>query len=352
MGKTLRNVFISLCVLTGLIILQNNFQIDISWNRMKVIECIDCNKFEDKPIIEPPEVCSRIGGNTSSGLAELLILIMSSANDRNSREAIRETWGGETDQKSGNFRIVFVIGKMKSTDIVREASDQRDILQVNVPDTRKAITEKVVHSLRWFVRRCPGVKYVMKTNVDVFISVPYIVRILRKYDIENTLAGHCNYQSEISDRSKRYSDLKSSQYPPYCTGSGYVISRRTAVKFVDVFGDTPYIPLDDVYIGFCAYKTNVDILDIPRAHVEYDGYDAFQYCQCVGTVRNIDAGRQREIYVKQLIDCRQRWSRGVEDLHACFVDYKDVLIPVTIMVLSTFLIFLFLILRRRINVQT
>ncbi|XP_033753148.1 beta-1,3-galactosyltransferase 5-like [Pecten maximus] len=354
MGKHLRNIFILTFVMAGMVLLQKHFQINLSWNKLNVIECIGCNKFEGSLIIEPPEVCKKYGGNTTFAPPELIFLVMSPANDKKSRNAIRDTWGGIPDQKTGNYRVVFVVGRIKSTDLLHEASEQRDILQLNVPDTQKAITERVAHSLRWLTLRCQSIKYVMKTNIEVFINVPYIFRILKKYDLKNSLAGHCYHRPEHSDgagNDKRFKYLKSLHSPPYCSGSGYIIGRKTAVNLVEMFENTPYFALDDVYIGFCAYKAGVEIIDIPGFHVDFDGYDAFQYCHCVGSARNVDAGRQREIYGLQLKDCKHSWTRGVDDLGMCFLEFRDVAMPVTIMVVSAFLIALFLIVRRKLNIK-
>ncbi|OWF50799.1 beta-1,3-galactosyltransferase 5-like [Mizuhopecten yessoensis] len=358
MGKCPRNFCLVLTsVVTGLVLmlLQSHSQLEFTWSKRYVTECNGCNKFVGKPTIEPTNVCKQYDGNTTSGHTELIILVMSPVNDKEARDAVRDTWGGIREQTTGHFRVVFVVGKMKSTDLFNEASSQGDILQLNVPETQKAITEKVVHSFRWFTVRCSHIKYVMKTDTEVFINVPYIFKILQKYDLRNIIVGHCYHRFVNHDRSRNTQEYKTlkkisgSHSPPYCSGSGYLIGRETAVTLTAIFADTPYFPVEDVYIGMCAYKTKVEVMDVPGFDVEYVGYDAFQYCHCAGTVPKVDAGRQREIFVRQLGDCKQTWSRGMDDLRACFVDIMDVLKPLTIMTLSGLLIILFFIVRRKVN---
>ncbi|XP_060075052.1 beta-1,3-galactosyltransferase 5-like [Ylistrum balloti] len=322
---------------------------------MDVVECTGCNRFERKPITEPTKACKQTYDNTTFIQPRLIIFVMSPSYDKVSRDAVRETWGDTPEQNSGNFRVVFVVGRIKSSDLFEEAIKEGDILQLNVPDIQNAMTEKVALCLQWFVSRCPNVEYVLKTKLEVFVNVPYIFRILMKYELQDSIAGHCSHNLESTGRArndkknKYLKEISGSHIPPYCSGNGYLLGRSAIIKLTRVFEDTPYVPMDDIYMGFCAYKTNVEITDVPGFDVHYKGYDGFQFCHCVGTVPKTDAGRQREIYVQQLKDCKNSWSRGVDDLNMCFIDFNDVVMPIIIVVLSLFLILLFSILRRKLN---
>ncbi|NXA51167.1 B3GT5 galactosyltransferase, partial [Nothocercus julius] len=51
-------------------------------------------------------------------------------------------------------------------------------------------------------------------------------------------------------------------YPPFCSGTGYVLSTDVASKIFEISGSVPFIKLEDVFIGLCLDKLKIQLEEL------------------------------------------------------------------------------------------
>jgi len=123
-------------------------------------------------VLEPPE------GHYCEGRT-VLIAVCSAVENIDRRNAIRSTWGNSTLLSAAGVRLVFVVARTDPTRsppgiqgrVVAEHRRQGDVIQADFIDDYVNLTAKTVAALRWIVRACPEVRYVMKSDDDVYVNV-------------------------------------------------------------------------------------------------------------------------------------------------------------------------------------
>lgn len=116
--------------------------------------------------------------NMINKLPIVLVLIHSAPRNWNKRNVIRETWG----KKDPRARIFFLLGAVKSTQLqirlTQENNMFQDLIQGNFFDAYRNMTYKHTMALKWFVYNCPKLKYLIKTDDDVFVNTPAVYDLL------------------------------------------------------------------------------------------------------------------------------------------------------------------------------
>ncbi|NXG20819.1 B3GT5 galactosyltransferase, partial [Grallaria varia] len=51
-------------------------------------------------------------------------------------------------------------------------------------------------------------------------------------------------------------------YPPFCSGTGYVLSSDVASRIYKVSGSVPFIKLEDVFVGLCLAKLKIQLEEL------------------------------------------------------------------------------------------
>ncbi|XP_078472120.1 beta-1,3-galactosyltransferase 4-like [Lampetra planeri] len=233
----------------------------------------------------------------------LLICVASAPEHRSRREAIRETWGGvrKVAVASGgggralDVRVVFVLGVTRSdrtrASVQNESVERRDIVQVEFLDTYRNLTLKTMATLQWFVSRCPGVRFLLKADDDVFVNPHSLVEHLHGAHGPASPAdedyggggkgggvggggggegGHDLYLGRVHSRVRPNRDPASKafvsderfpgdHYAPYCSGTAYVLSGSAARKVLStaLLLPAPLLPLEDVFVGECARRAGL-----------------------------------------------------------------------------------------------
>ena len=105
---------------------------------------------------------------TCNGTAPpLWVTVVSSAPDNfYNREQIRKTWG----QGNNVYFLLGATGPRLQPLIADEARQHGDIIQGTFVDSYRNLTFKQVMGLLWAGSHCPGVKYILKTDDDVFVN--------------------------------------------------------------------------------------------------------------------------------------------------------------------------------------
>lgn len=115
----------------------------------------------------------------------LLIIVSSSPEHVDRRNAIRETWGSDKSLSQYKSAVVFALGHHAGTEseVDREILAHGDILRGNFEDTYANLTLKSTLMLKYASAACEargGPSFVMKTDDDMFVNVPLLVSALKR----------------------------------------------------------------------------------------------------------------------------------------------------------------------------
>jgi beta-1,3-galactosyltransferase 1 len=166
---------------------------------------------------------------------------------------------------------MFVMGKTTSIKMMQdalafEANTYGDILEEDFEDTYHNLTYKGIAALKFISHYCNNVKYVLKTDDDVFVNM----YTLQNHLIQLDAAGfnknliiclvwwkmHALREGKWAIPVEVYPD---SLYPPYCSGMAYVYSTDVAQKLYDASFFVKFFWVDDVYVsGMLPKHANVN----------------------------------------------------------------------------------------------
>ncbi|XP_064009023.1 UDP-GalNAc:beta-1,3-N-acetylgalactosaminyltransferase 1 isoform X2 [Pogoniulus pusillus] len=128
----------------------------------------------------------------------LVILVSSSPWDVKSRQAIRITWGSQGFWWGQRILTLFLLGedteRVGSTaalSVEDESILYGDIIRQDFLDTYDNLTLKTIMAFQWVSQFCSNARFLMKTDDDVFINTPNLVKfLLRLNSSENVFSGY------------------------------------------------------------------------------------------------------------------------------------------------------------------
>lgn len=195
----------------------------------------------------------------------------------------------QADNTVPEFKLVFLLGlPSQSNDsevqnkIDEEVDKYGDVIQEGFIDSYNNLTLKSIMMLKWITNKCnESVRYILKTDDDMYINVPNLVMDLKnrskEYDDkvangykgkEHLLIGDliCGARPVLDSNNKWYSPrymYGGRVYPRYLSGTGYALSAATAHALYAAALRTNYFHLEDIYItGMCALRASPRI--VPR----------------------------------------------------------------------------------------
>lgn len=280
-----RNLFDRICFsLTSILLLYIAWQLIHSIHRFLRFERPSLDQIayihainRSAPMIENTKLCTldRI---------DFLIVIISSSSHAMERQSIRDTWGSLSDLFDVQSQRLFVIGYQEHTpvyqELVKEAKHESDILHLTVDDHSSTLKE--LGAYQWLEKYCTNVKYIFKTEDDLFVNsflLHELVRELKKppknnqtrllYNVpldslfrtekppnlDKFLFGWA-YASAPPERNNSaspyyvsYSEYSQLMYPRYCSGFGYLMNANTRRSLtLEASKDPRPFRLADVYI--------------------------------------------------------------------------------------------------------
>ncbi|XP_049641358.1 beta-1,3-galactosyltransferase 5 [Suncus etruscus] len=197
----------------------------------------------------------------------LVLLVTSSQDQASTRTIIRNTWGGTRTVLGRQVRAFFLLGRTPTQDmqarVAEESRQHGDILQKDFVDVYANLTLKTMMGMEWVQHFCPEASFVMKTDSDMFINVPYLVELLLRRNRTRRFFTGFLKMNELPIRAK-YSkwfisrhEYPGDRYPPFCSGTGYVFSSDVAGLVFNVSENVPYIKLEDVFVGLCLQQVGI-----------------------------------------------------------------------------------------------
>ena len=260
--------------------------------------------------------------------SRLVILVHTSMNHRDLRDAIRSSWGNRTNLLRYNASLYFVIGKSHkptSPERLKELSAYSDLIQLNFIDNYRNLSRKSVESLKWVHKRCPAATYVLKQDDDTFVDLQRLTTTLnafRERQRTRYIGGfYFRKRRPIRNRKSRYytpySLWNHTSWPAMVTEPAYVMTSNVIPLLLrrDANATTPRIPYEDVYVtGVLRYFERIAIYSIPnmthrlcssgrvhsdngtisyhRVHVQ-NHYNLFHRLPCVAaTAQNVHQSRE------------------------------------------------------------
>lgn len=271
---------------------------------IQVPECKKCSKTIVPYIKNVENAC---GPNIN-----LVVLVLNHVDNYLPRSMIRETWGNQKDQLKFNTKVIFFVGK---TDYMirvnQEHKDFNDIVQIDLHEDYRKLSIKTTLAFGWMKTYCPNVKYILKTDDDVFINLKKLIDTTRRYNLNNVIGGHC-FGYEFPDRNNRskwyvsYEEYVGKKYPPYCSGGGYLMQTQTAIKLYEKAKDTPFFPMEDVFVGFLAHKAGIRTLSLPGFYIFSKPSDVDFYCRCLVVRHRVNIKEGYAIWSN--ITCHRDWD--------------------------------------------
>ncbi|OCT67823.1 beta-1,3-galactosyltransferase 4 [Xenopus laevis] len=194
----------------------------------------------------------------------LLILVSSSTLHHEQRNAIRQTWGSSSNLGSSVVTL-FVLGLPQSQNdqaaLFQEAKIHGDIIQAAFTDSYRNLTLKTLVGLSWMSQSCHGAKFLMKTDDDVFVNTFSMSRYLQGQHGPLFLGRmHWNVYPDRNHDSRHYisTDVFTENYfPPYCSGTGYILSHEVVESLLQQTGKGPILSLEDAYVGILAWAAGI-----------------------------------------------------------------------------------------------
>ncbi|XP_077142333.1 beta-1,3-galactosyltransferase 4 [Ranitomeya variabilis] len=214
----------------------------------------------------------------------LLILVSSAPSHRDRRDAIRQTWGSLTSSTASSSLTLFILAVPKSPDeraaLIHEAVTHRDIIQANFTDSYQNLTLKTITGLTWALEKCHGTKYLLKTDDDVFVNTLFLTQFLRRVSglqYMGRLHWHVSANRDPDSRHYVSEELYGGNYfPPYCSGTGYILSHEAAALLLEQVRSGPWVAVEDVYVGILAHAAGI----APRHVAKISGSMSVPHSTC------------------------------------------------------------------------
>ncbi|XP_054578482.1 beta-1,3-galactosyltransferase 4 isoform X2 [Eptesicus fuscus] len=234
----------------------------------------------------------------------LLILVSTAPENLNQRNAIRASWGGQREARGLRVQTLFLLGEpggrhpargSLENDLERESVARGDILQAAFQDSYRNLTLKTLSGLSWADKHCPRARYILKTDDDVFVNVPELVsELVRRggrweqwergmepqreaeagdggweggsptpvrQPMPLLYLGRVHWRVHPSRTPGGKHQISEEQwpatwgpFPPYASGTGYVLSASAVQLILQVASRAPLLPLEDVFVGVSARR--------------------------------------------------------------------------------------------------
>ncbi|KAJ1520235.1 hypothetical protein ONE63_004445 [Megalurothrips usitatus] len=212
------------------------------------------------------EICPDLGRNL-----QVFIAVTSAPSHRDARMAVRQTWGHF--QQRSDVAIAFMLGATNNPELEKslaaEAAMYNDLIRGRFLDSYNNLTLKTISMLEWVDNYCSEVKFILKTDDDMFINVNKLMAFITKHaDVKRTIFGRLakKWKPIRNKKSKYYvspQQYKRVVFPDFTTGPAYLMSQDVVHDLYTTALKQMYLKLEDVYTtGIVAHSVGVK-----RVHV-------------------------------------------------------------------------------------
>ena len=219
--------------------------------------------------INQATVCEAINGSENSSV-DLVVMVVSGIKNFLRRMAIRNTWGSDVHERLAKARLLFLVGRSSDMhfqpQIEKESKLFNDIIQTNVEDKYENLTNKSLAMVQWVRDFCSGAKFVLKTDDDMYINLPNLLKeLLLLHEIHFFFCYVFKGAPPVRDKNSKWyismEEYKYSYFPKYCSGTAYAFSANTATDLYESSKRTKQLKMEDVYItGLLAQNLNIPLI--------------------------------------------------------------------------------------------
>ena len=218
--------------------------------------CNSCFPLNFKRTLNVETLCA-------DGEVNILLLVSTSPGNKEARDAIRQTWGGECRKANSKIKYLFVLGnsssKTKNEELKTESLQNHDIVQIDFKDSYANLTYKTMTGLKWMQDFCSKAKFVMKTDDDMYVNIELLQALIKQIPHDNFLGGTCWGPSPPHrDRESKwyvpFDSYRGGSFPAMCSGTGYIMSSNIIPKILTTSQNIPFFHLEDVYLALCVKK--------------------------------------------------------------------------------------------------
>ena len=208
---------------------------------------------------------------------EILVYIQSAWENFLKRRSLRRTWASSRRVLGKRVKTFFILGRPKNiNDQVRINNEQLlhgDIIEGDFIDSYQNISIKSVIALSWTIRLCSHVKYVIKSDDDIFVNLFNVIDNVLPGMSHDTTSLACHVKEAGTSPIVRDSASKwyipsnvfpnMTYLPRFCSGYFVVMTYKTVKKLFNQSKKYPLIDVDDVYIfGQLTQNTGIKFIDI------------------------------------------------------------------------------------------
>jgi len=204
---------------------------------------------------------SRVCGDQS---VQLLILVSSALPHKQSRQAIRRTWGSPEQRKTYGVKVVFLLGRLSGSldrqledDLERETRAYGDIVREDYLDTYNNLTIKTIGGIKWATTYCPQADYVMKTDDDIYVNLSQLGAFLAgRSNSPRSIYGCVKNGPQGAPQPVNSPGIPfKSVHPLFTAGAGYVLSSDLVPRLNNVAQNIKIIRVEDAFLtGYCARR--------------------------------------------------------------------------------------------------
>jgi hypothetical protein len=196
------------------------------------------------------------------GSVKLLLIVFTLPSDFQVRDTIRQTWGSivKTGRVPGSIvdypgvEVYFILGMsdVSMAGIFKEIHKYDDIILADFHEDYQNLTLKTLLSLKWANANCPNAEFVGKVDKDVFVHIPILYPVLTR-NLTSSMIGHVFRGARVVRHKKHKCFVPSEHfpfrvYPPYASGSFYVIGGRLVPQVLDVVEYVPPFSVEDALV--------------------------------------------------------------------------------------------------------
>ena len=189
---------------------------------------------------------------------KVIVGVLSSAANQERRNIIRQTWA---NSEAGIFFIVS--GPWK--DVEEEHNKYQDLIWIEGEEDVLLITYKTAMFFKVLDTMAKDLSldytHALKTDDDSYVAMEKLRRFLEeRKDID--YYGQCrHYTRPFRDPEDKYyvsrEEYAADYFPAYCQGGGFVLSRNFVECAAVEMAKTPFLSMEDVYMGMIAERCKV-----------------------------------------------------------------------------------------------
>ncbi|NXV72428.1 B3GL1 acetylgalactosaminyltransferase, partial [Atlantisia rogersi] len=222
----------------------------------------------------------------------LVILVSSRPKDVKARQAIRATWASRSFWWGRRILTLFLLGQDTQEEdnaVALSVEDESilygDIIRQDFMDTYDNLTLKTIMAFRWVTEFCSNTRFLMKTDADVFINTANLVKYLLKLNSSENiftgypLIGNIAYRGFYKKTYISYDEYPFQLFPPYCSGMGYILDGKLALRIYELMSHIKPIKFEDVYVGICLniLKVNISLPEDKQFFIHKINFDICKY---------------------------------------------------------------------------